>query len=170
MVKGFEEYAYLGSFEALLCEMFPTPTDLPCSELEYGQGEFFNEQGFVVQYFKEEPLYERSYSKKQDGRYFKSAGIIQILYQSPIGNFVIKQNQLNNRIFEIYVSEDISEMLLEKLSKALEIALDIKSESIERNFRERYKVRGDSTSPNIELQKPKDALLARDIEDSRDEK
>lgn len=101
-----------------------------------------------------------------DGKYMREAGIIQILYQSPIGNFVIKQNQVNNKIFEIYASEDMSEMLYKKLTKALEIALEMESQSIEKNFRERYKVKIDNPSPNTALP-PKIDMIETTIEDSR---
>ena len=163
-IEGFEEYTYLAAFEALLCGMFPCPSKSPCAYSEYGQGKFFDENGFVVKYLKEKPLYERNDSRDIYGDYLTQAGIVQILYQSPIGNFVIKQNQVNSKIFEIYVSEDISELLLGKLSKALEISLDIK----ENDFRQRYRVELDTTSPNIGLQKPIDTNTLS-IEDSRSE-
>lgn len=77
IIKGFDEYTYLAAFEALLCGIFGWNENIPGSSLEYGQGTFFNENGFVVRYFKERPLYERSYSKDQDGNYIEEAGISQ---------------------------------------------------------------------------------------------
>lgn len=168
-VKGFEEYTDLAAFEALLCGMFPWDNDMPGSSLEYGQGTFFAENGFVVKYFKEKPLYERNHSKDQNGNFYREVGIIQFFYQSPIGNFIIKQNHLNNRIFELYISESISETLLEKLSKALQISLDIiEPKSIENNFHERYKVKIDTPSTNIKFQEQINSLLLN-IDDSRSE-
>ncbi len=59
-------------------------------------------------------------------------------------------------------------MLMDKLNKALEISLDIKVESKEKeDFHERYKVSIDNTSP--ELQEPIHTMPIKDIEDSRSE-
>lgn len=69
----------------------------------------------------------------------------------------------------MYISENISEMLLEKLSKALQISLDIvEPKSIEKDFHERYKVKIDTPSPNIKLQEQIDSLPLN-IDDSRSE-
>lgn len=152
MKRGFDEYTYLAALEALLCGMFPCEDSMPCSLLEYGQVKFFDKDGFVVECLKSLPKYERNYSRCQDGSYSLDAGIIQILYRSPIGNFIIKQNQLNNRIFELYVSKDISEMLLDRCTEALEKALDIKPKSMAESFREKYKTEIGSPSPSINLQ------------------
>lgn len=156
--KGFEGYTYLAAFEALLAGMFGWGNKRPCDFLDYGQGEFFDENGFTVRYFKEKPLYERMHSRGKDGKYFREAGIAQILYQSPIGNFIIKQNQVNDKIFEVYASEDMSEMLYKVLTKALEIALEMESQSIEKNFSERYRVKIDNTRTAIALQEKTDTI------------
>lgn len=166
--KGFEEYTYLAAFEALLGGMYPLGNSIPCSILDYGQGKFFDENGFTVRYSKEEPLYERTHSKGSDGNYFTEAGITQILYQSPIGSFVINQNQVNNKIFEIYASEDISEMLYKRLTRALEIALEMEPQSIAKNFRERYRVKVDNAIQNDALQETTDRVTPS-IEDTRSE-
>lgn len=50
-------------------------------------------------------------------------------------------------------------MLLSQLTKALEVALDIKSQSMEKSFREIYRVRVDNSSPSVRLQEPNDIPL-----------
>lgn len=157
--KGFKEYTYLAALESLLCGMFGWGNDIPCSYLDYGQGKFFDERGFIVSYSKTEPLYERTNSRSKDGSYYTEAGIIQVSYQSPIGNFVINQNQVNNRIFEVYVSEDMSEMLLNRLTSALEISLELKSGSVRDDFNKKYRVTIDNPNPNVALQRESDTMV-----------
>lgn len=63
VVEGFEEYTYLAAFEALLGGTFGWGNKMPSDYIEYGQGKFFDENGFSVSYSKEQPLYDRKYSK-----------------------------------------------------------------------------------------------------------
>lgn len=129
-IKKYPDATYMASFEALDMELYGFNEDLPAEHLEFGQGEFFNEDGFIIQYIKEEPLYNRKYLTTK-----KSTGILQLLYQSPLGSFVMQQNQINNKIFEIYISEGISEKLLQTLSIALEKSLELEPESIAKKIR-----------------------------------
>ena len=135
--------------------MFPDGNDVPCEYEDYGQGIFFNERGFIVKYFKEKFLYEKS-SLKQNPYHNRRAGITQILYQSPMGSFVIAQDQVNNKIFKIYVSEDMKPRLFDILSRALEISLDLEPKSLEINFREKYKVSVDNAAPISALDEKKE--------------
>ena len=108
--------------------------------LKFGNDIFFNEGGYRVGYEKVLPLYERNGSKDSQGKFKLSEGIVQIYYLSPIGSFVIKQNQLNNQLFEIYFSNVMSKKLYKRLTKALEIALNLKQYTLENNSIDKYNI------------------------------
>ncbi len=127
-IKKYPDAAHIGSFEALLRALWPGSAIFPAGEeLELGQGEFFNEEGFVIKYLKEEPLYKRK-------RRYGFEGIIQVLYQSPIGSFMIRQYRINDKIFEISVSPNISKKLLREITTALEKTLDLEPGSLEKTL------------------------------------
>ena len=123
---------YLVALEAMLLGMFGFGQET-LDLLDFGQETFFNEEGCSVKVIKNTPQYERTFSRTNTGDYCLYGGIIQIQYNSPLGSFVINQNQVNNQIYEIYTSEDISETLYKRINKALEIALGIKPRAIEQS-------------------------------------
>ena len=138
-IKKYPDVAHIASFEALLRALWPIACTLPGEELEFGQGEFFNEEGFVIKYHKEEPLYKRK------GRYGVE-GIIQVLYQAPIGSFIVEQNKINDKIFEIYVSENISKELLQELNIALAKTLELELESKGKQYRRELEFQVENSS------------------------
>ncbi len=95
--------------------------------LHYGRFTFFDESGYFVEYEKERPLYERKFDNTQ-------TGIIRIDYRSPLGNFVINQNQINSKLFEIYFSKDMSKALYDRLAKGLGKALEFKENVVDNIF------------------------------------
>ena len=99
--------------------------------LNWGEHTFFREAGYEAKYIKVKPLYERNHmSRNIDGNISESEGIIQATYISPEGSFMINQNQVNKELFEVYVSEDISQELYQKLVRSLEFTLNLKANSI----------------------------------------
>lgn len=159
-IKKYPDAAHIAGFEALLRALWPISGNLPGEELEFGQGEFFNEEGFVIKYHKEEPLYKRK------GRYGVE-GIIQVLYQAPIGSFIIEQNKINDKIFEIYVSETISKELLQELNIALAKTLELEIGSREEQFRRELNVKVEHPSLDRRQQKEVKSNIVPGIGDSQ---
>lgn len=137
-IKKDPDVAHIASFEALLKALYPCPADFPGEDLKLGEGKIFDEEKFVIKYFKEEPL-------KRRGRWGVE-GIIQVLYQSPIGGFVIRQHRINDKIFEISVSPNISKKLLQEINTALEKTLDLEPESMEKQFRRELEFQVENSS------------------------
>ena len=159
-IKKYPDAAHIASFEALLIALWPISGTLPGEELKFGEGEFFNEEGFVIKYHKEEPLYKRK------DRYGVE-GIIQVLYQAPIGSFIIEQNKINDKIFEIYVSENISKELLQELNIALAKTLELELESREQQYRRELNVKVGNPSLPRRQQKDVKSDILPGIEDSQ---
>ena len=147
-IKGLDVDTYLAALEALMLGTTGFGYDT-IKGLEYGQDKFFDENGYLVRYIKEEPLYEKKNSRNAYGNYSMLAGIVQISYQSPIGSFLIKQNEINDKLFEIYASEDISETLYKRLAKALEIALEMKPQEIESKCSGKYNIQIGKNSDDV---------------------
>ena len=147
-IKGLEVDTYLAALEALKLGTTGFGYDT-IKGLEYGEDKFFDEEGYLVRYIKKEPFYEKKNSRNAYGDYSTLAGIVQISYQSPIGSFLIKQNEINDKLFEIYASEDISETLYKRLAKALEIALEMKPQEIERKCSGKYNIQINKSSDNV---------------------
>ena len=159
-IRKDPDAAHIASFEALLRALWPIADTLPGEELEFGQGEFFNEEGFVIKYHKEEPLYKRK------GRYGVE-GIIQVLYQAPIGSFIVEQNKINDKIFEIYVSENISKELLQELNIALAKTLELELESKGKQYRRELNVKVGNPSLARRQQEEEKRDILPGIEDSQ---
>ncbi|MDO4379137.1 MAG: hypothetical protein Q4C64_08445 [Erysipelotrichia bacterium] len=127
--------------------------------LKKGTFELYNKDGILIRYEKKDAEVKDKYSSDNARTNF--------VYTSKDGNFVINQNDRNQKVFLVYVSEGITERLLMALREAEIEALDLdiertQEESIERAVRnnnlaietkkepslqEKYKVEGIKSEP-----------------------
>lgn len=85
--------------------------------------EIYNKDDVIVKYEKKKAEVKPKYSISADD------GRANFVYLSKEGNFVIHQDDRNNKVFLVYVSEDISDRLLNALSEAELEALELSQES-----------------------------------------
>ena len=131
MRNGFKQYTYLAALEALHAKMFSSYKDNFTGEtLPEGEYTFFHENGYVVKY--------RKGTSKLAKQAYRSARInlnkIEITYCSPEGSFMIEQDSINDHLYRLYYSEDISEDLKKLLNQALEKTFCLESGEIEKNL------------------------------------
>ena len=128
--------------------------------LKKGSFEIYNKDGVVIRYEKKSAEVKDKYSSDNARANF--------VYLSKDGSVVINQNDRNQKVFLVYVSEDITDRLLRVLSDAEIEALNLETESIQGKNRvgipsnaniptietkttpsiqERYKVRGTQNNP-----------------------
>lgn len=127
--------------------------------LKKGTFELYNKDGILIRYEKKDAEVKDKYSIDNARTNF--------VYTSKDGNFVINQNDRNQKVFLVYVSEGITERLLMALREAEIEALDLdiertQEESIERAVRnnnlaietkkepslqEKYRVEGIKSEP-----------------------
>ena len=127
--------------------------------LKKGTFELYNKDGILIRYEKKDAEVKDKYSSDNARTNF--------VYTSKDGNFVINQNDRNQKVFLVYVSEGITERLLMALREAEIEALDLdiertQEESIERSVRnnnlaietkkepslqEKYRVEGIKSEP-----------------------
>lgn len=127
--------------------------------LKKGTFELYNKDGILIRYEKKDAEVKDKYSSDNARTNF--------VYTSKDGNFVINQNDRNQKVFLVYVSEGITERLLMALREAEIEALDLdiertQEESIERAVRnnnlaietkkepslqEKYRVEGIKSEP-----------------------
>ena len=127
--------------------------------LKKGTFELYNIDGILIRYEKKDAEVKDKYSSDNARTNF--------VYTSKDGNFVINQNDRNQKVFLVYVSEGITERLLMALREAEIEALDLdiertQEESIERAVRnnnlaietkkepslqEKYRVEGIKSEP-----------------------
>ena len=127
--------------------------------LKKGTFELYNKDGILIRYEKKDAEVKDRYSSDNARTNF--------VYTSKDGNFVINQNDRNQKVFLVYVSEGITERLLMALREAEIEALDLdiertQEESIERAVRnnnlaietkkepslqEKYRVEGIKSEP-----------------------
>lgn len=91
--------------------------------LKKGSFEIYNKDGVTIRYEKKSAEVKDKYSSDNSRANF--------VYLSKDGNFVINQNDRNQKVFLVYVSEDITDRLLRVLSEAEIEALDLETESIQ---------------------------------------
>lgn len=128
-------------------------------ESKKGTFELYNKDGILIRYEKKDAEVKDKYSSDNARTNF--------VYTSKDGNFVINQNDRNQKVFLVYVSEGITERLLMALREAEIEALDLdiertQEESIERAVRnnnlaietkkepslqEKYRVEGIKSEP-----------------------
>lgn len=85
--------------------------------LKKGTFELYNKDGIIISYEKKDAEVKDKYSSDNARTNF--------VYTSKDGNFVINQNDRNQKVFLVYVSEDITERLLMALREAEIEALDL---------------------------------------------
>ena len=127
--------------------------------LKKGTFELYNKDGILIRYEKKDAEVKDKYSSDN--------ARTKVVYTSKDGNFVINQNDRNQKVFLVYVSEGITERLLMALREAEIEALDLdiertQEESIERAVRnnnlaietkkepslqEKYRVEGIKSEP-----------------------
>ncbi len=95
--------------------------------LKKGSFEIYNKDGVIIRYEKKSAEVKDKYSSDNARANF--------VYLSKDGSFVINQNDRNQRVFLVYVSEDITDRLLKVLSEAEIEALDLEPESIQEKNR-----------------------------------
>ena len=117
----FKEYTYLAGLEALFSGIYYYKKNA-FEFLDYGEGTLFDEKKCSVIYLKEKSQFDK-HSIQGNKNY--TDYIIQFFYKSPLGDFLIKQNSVNDKIYEVYTSEDISETLYNRLVNALEKTLNV---------------------------------------------
>ena len=122
-----KEYTYLAGLEALLSGIYYYKK-IAFEFLDYGEGTIFDEKQCSVRYLKEQSPFKK---QSAQGNKNRENYTIQFFYESPLGNFLIKQNSVNNKIYEVYTSEDISETLYNRLVTALEKSLDVNLTELE---------------------------------------
>lgn len=108
--------------------------------LKKGSFEIYNKDGVTIRYEKKSAEVKDKYSSDNSRANF--------VYLSKDGNFVINQNDRNQKVFLVYVSEDITDRLLRVLSEAEIEALDLETESIQ--GRNRVGIPSDTNIPTIE--------------------
>ncbi len=87
--------------------------------LKKGCFEIFKKDDVVVKYEKKKAEVKNKWLDSElDGR-------ANFVYLSKAGNFIIHQDDRNNKVFMVYVSENISDRLLDALSEAELEALDL---------------------------------------------
>ena len=89
--------------------------------LKKGCFEIYNKDGVTVRF-------EKKNAEVKD-KYLMDVGRANFVYLSGEGNFIINQNDRNQKVFLVYVSENISDRLLKALSEAEVKALDLNPES-----------------------------------------
>ena len=95
--------------------------------LKKGSFEIYNKNGVVIKYEKKNAEVKDKYSSDNARANF--------VYLSKDGSFVINQNDRNQEVFLVYVSEDTTDRLLEVLRDAEAEALEIEKENIMSNTR-----------------------------------
>lgn len=95
--------------------------------LKNGSFEIYNKDGVTIRY-------EKKTAEVKD-KYSSDSARANFVYLSRDGSFVINQNDRNQKVFLVYVSEDITDRLLRVLSEAEIEALDLEPESIQRKNR-----------------------------------
>lgn len=108
--------------------------------LKKGSFEIYNKDGVVIRYEKKNAEVKDKYSSDNARANF--------VYLSKDGSFVINQNDRNQKVFLVYVSEDITDRLLRVLSEAEIEALDLETESIQR--KNRVGIPSNANIPTIE--------------------
>ena len=116
-IKCLDVEVYLAAWDALDTTINGWPTiEQSIGLLDIGESTVFNEENCIVKYVKEKLLFEHS-------SWYAAGGVISVLYKTPLGSVIINQNKINNSIFEIYVSNDVSDAIYNRLVYALEEAL-----------------------------------------------
>lgn len=95
--------------------------------LKKGSFEIYNKNGVVIKYEKKSAEVKDKYSSDNARANF--------VYLSKDGSFVINQNDRNQKVFLVYVSEDTTDRLLKVLRDAEAEALNIEKENIVSNTR-----------------------------------
>ena len=108
--------------------------------LRKGSFEIYNKEGVVIRY-------EKKSSEVKD-KYSDDNARANFVYLSNDGSFVINQNDRNQKVFLVYVSEDITDRLLRALSEAEIEALDLETESMQR--KNRVGIPNNTNIPTIE--------------------
>lgn len=93
--------------------------------LKKGSFDIFNKNGVAVKYEKKNAEVKDKYSSDNARANF--------VYLSNDGNFVISQNDRNQKVFLVYVSQNITDRLLKVLRDAEAKALNIQNENIMSN-------------------------------------
>lgn len=91
--------------------------------LKNGSFEIYNKDGVTIRYEKKTAEVKDKYSSDNARANF--------VYLSKDGSFVINQNDRNQKVFLVYVSENITDRLLRALNEAEIKALDLEPESIQ---------------------------------------
>ena len=103
-----EKYTYMAAFEALLTSMRETYDYATIGRyLPIGENYIFNQNNYKIMYQKLKSDIDREY----EGVYKDSEGILTLTYSSPEGCFQIRQQKICNTIYELWISEDMSEEL-----------------------------------------------------------
>lgn len=87
--------------------------------LRKGNSEIYNKDGIVIRFEKKDASVKDKYGDSTRTTFE---------YLSEEGNFVINQNDRNNRVFLVYVSENISDRLRQSLRDAEIYSLDLEGE------------------------------------------
>lgn len=95
--------------------------------LKNGSFEIYNKDGVIISYEKKTAEVKDKYSSDNARANF--------VYLSKEGNFIINQNDRNQKVFLVYVSENITDRLLKALSEAEIEALNLEPESIQEKNR-----------------------------------
>lgn len=125
-----KEYTYLAGLEALFSGIYYYRKHA-FEFLEYGEGTLFDEKNCSVRYLKEQAPFKKQ-SVEDNKHRTNNNYTIQFFYESPLGNFLIKQNQINNDIYEIYIANSISDELYTRLINSIENVLGVDLSSLEK--------------------------------------
>ncbi len=108
--------------------------------LKKGSFEIYNKDSVIIRFEKKSAEVKDKYSSDSER--------VNFVYLSKDGNFVINQNDRNQKVFLVYVSEDITDRLLRVLSEAEIEALDLEPESIQ--GKNRVGIPNNANIPTIE--------------------
>ncbi len=109
MKEGIDEkYTYMAAFEALFISMSEQYDYATIGRyLPIGEKYIFNQNNYKIMYQKLKSDIDREY----ESAYKDSEGILTLTYSSPEGCFQIRQQEICNTIYELWISEDMSEEL-----------------------------------------------------------
>lgn len=117
--------------------------------LQEGCFEIYNKDGVRVRFEKKNAEVKNKYSL--------DVGRANFVYLSKDGNFIINQNDRNQRVFLVFVSDNISDRLLKALSEAEVEALELSTESSQ--VRNRLGIPTTLDIPDVEKKENKTATI-----------
>ena len=96
--------------------------------LEYGEKVLFNEGNYNAKIVKERTIYPSIDPRRMCPKDI-AQGIVQIVYDSPEGSLIIQQRATNPTIFNVYISDDMSDRLKDRIYSAAAIGVGLELES-----------------------------------------